>query len=183
MKIRLSNAIEATGRELTQGNSGMRAPLHYTRSETCAPNRTSEEQHVTDGMRGSRRTNRRVDPYTRPRPQNPGLHSAYPMNISVANSFMACKLFDQIKAMIPHEPARYGSPHLLPFEVDGQQYELRVFDGGTFMIDRLNPASMLHSLMIEPSGAIGGMTNFPGGQENLARFLASISARLQYLTS
>ncbi|MGJ7580299.1 hypothetical protein ACSFA3_08970 [Variovorax sp. RHLX14] len=105
------------------------------------------------------------------------------MDISVANSFLACKLFDQIKAMLPANAALPGNPRRLQFELDGQQYELKVFDGGTFMIDRLNPASMMHSLLIEPSGAIGGMTNFPGGQQNLARFLASASARLQYLMS
>ena len=51
------------------------------------------------------------------------------------------------------------------------------------MIDQLNPTSMMYSMMIEPTGAVAGMGNFPGGQENLARFLTSISARLQYLTS
>lgn len=167
----------------THDNSAARVPLQYKRSEAFAPNQISKERHEVDGMRGSRGTNRGVDPYASHRPQNAALQSAYPMNIAVANSFMASKLFDQIKAMVPVEPARYGSPHLLPFEVDGQQYELRVYDDGTFMIDRMNPTSMMHSLFIEPSGEIGGMTNFPGGQENLARFLASISARLQYLTS
>ena len=183
MKIGLSNSNKATGWKTTHDNSAARVPLQYKRSDAFAPNRISEERHEVDGMRGSRGTNLRVDPYTRSRPQNAGLHSEHPISNGVANGFMASKLFDQIRAMLPVEPARYGSPHLLPFEVDGQQYELRVYDGGTFMIDRMNPTSMMHSLFIEPSGAIGGMTNFPGGQENLARFLASISARLQYLTS
>lgn len=183
MKIGYSNAIEAKYLKFKPDDSGARIPLQYKRPESAALNRTSEEQQAVDGMRNPRRTNRRVAPYTRPHPPNSGLQSSQPMSIGAANSFMASRLFNEIRAMLPADPARYGSPRLLSFEVDGQAYELKVFDSGTFMIDRLNPTSMMHSLVIEPSGAIGGTTNFPGGQENLARFLASASARLQYATS
>lgn len=183
MKIRFPNPNEATGRNIDPADSGVRLPLEYTRSKALAPKHISEDQHVADEMRGTRRTNRRFDPYARPQPRNAAIHSEYPTNIVVANSFRVCKLFDQIKAMLPADPARYDSPRLLQFQVDGQQYELKVFDSGTFMIDQLNPTSMMYSMMIEPTGAVAGMGNFPGGQENLARFLTSISARLQYLTS
>ena len=46
------------------------------------------------------------------------------------------------------------------------------------MIDRLNTTTMMHSLVVEPTRAIGGMTNFPGHQENLARFPASAFRRM-----
>lgn len=183
MKIRFPNTNEATGKNLDPAGSGVRSPLEYTRSKAFAPTKISEDQHAADEMRGPRRTNHRFDPYARPRPLNAALHSEYPTNIVAANSFRVCKLFDQIKAMLPADPARYDSPRLLQFQVDGQPYELRVSDSGTFMIDQLNPTSMMYSMMIEPTGAVAGIGNFPGGQENLARFLTSISARLQYLTS
>jgi hypothetical protein len=167
------NAIQNTGHQ----GSGIQDPPQYKRSENQRTDTSSEEMLVPDGMRAGRRNARRDSPYTRPVRPNPRSPPISTATLYSANEFMACKLFDQMRTMLP------GDPSILDFNVNGQPYQMKAFSGGTFMIDSMNPPGLFFSLLIGQGDSARGAERFPGGQEQLATFLTAASAKMQYLAS